>query len=247
MIDPRERYSDLEETIRTAFDGFRAGMWGALPGIVVSYDSTKLTVVVQPAIQGVIQKSDGSVENVNLPLLSDVPVHFPRGGGCTLTFPIYPGGGDECLVVFSSRCIDSWWQNGGVGVLMEPRMHDLSDGFAFIGPFSQATKISNVSTTTVQLRADDHKTYIELDPTGQIVNIVAPGGVNITAPLVNIQGAVAVSKTIAAQQSISTQEQVVAEGNISSAADVLAKTVSLHGHAHSAVATGLGVSGPPVP
>jgi hypothetical protein len=231
--------------------GFGSGMWGAIPGIVESFDAVNLTVVVQPAIQGVVESpgKNGAVVSkfVNLPLLVDVPVYFPRGGGCTLTFPIYPGGGDECLVIFSSRCIDAWWQSGGVQPPYEPRMHSQSDGFALIGPFSQATKISNVSTTAVQLRSDDGSTYVELDPAGQIVNIVAPGGCNITAPLVNIQGALAVSQTIAAQQSISTQEQVVAEGNISSAADVLAKTVSLFGHEHSAVATGLGISGPPVP
>src|SRR5690348_13461634 len=129
-MDPRERYSDHEESIRTAFEGLIAGLWVAIPGIIQSFDSDKLTAVIQPAIQGIVTASDGTASAVNLPLLPDVPVVFQRGGGCTLTFPINPGGGDECLVIFSSRCIDSWWQSGGVQFPLEPRMFDLSDGFA---------------------------------------------------------------------------------------------------------------------
>ena len=32
---------------------------------------------------------------------------------------------------------DSWWQSGGIGVPIESRMHDLSDGFAILAPTSQ--------------------------------------------------------------------------------------------------------------
>ena len=69
-----------------------------------------------------------------------MPVVFPGGGGFALTFPV--AAGDECLVVFASRCIDAWWQSGGVGEPMEPRMHDLSDGFALIGVRSQPAHVS---------------------------------------------------------------------------------------------------------
>ncbi|MFW8450019.1 Gp138 family membrane-puncturing spike protein, partial [Klebsiella pneumoniae] len=69
----------------------------------------------------------GAQVSVNLPLLVDVPVVFPRGGGCTLTFPVKPG--DECLVIFADRCIDFWWQSGGIQEPVDERMHDLSDAF----------------------------------------------------------------------------------------------------------------------
>jgi hypothetical protein len=83
----------------------------------------------------------------------DVPVIFPRGGGCTLTFPVKAG--DECLLIFADRCIDFWWQNGGVQKPVDLRMHDLSDAFAIVGPQSQAHKISGISTSAAQLRTDD--------------------------------------------------------------------------------------------
>ena len=137
-------------------------VWTALPGIIQKFDAGALTCEVQPAIKGRVTQEDGSIQLVNMPLLLDCPVVFPHGGGCTLTFPIKAG--DECLVVFASRGIDYWWQLGGIQPPPEARMHDLSDGFVIPGPWSQAQKISGVSTSAVQLRSDDGAAFIELNP-----------------------------------------------------------------------------------
>ena len=61
-------------------------------------------------------------------------------------------------------------------------MHDLSDGFVFVGVRSQPRVIPNVSTGATQLRSDDGSTLIELDPASQKVRIVAPGGFDVVAP-----------------------------------------------------------------
>ena len=52
---------------------------------------------------------------VALPLLVDVPVVFPRGGGVTLTLPVVPA--MSAFVVFADRCIDI----GGRAEVQEPR------------------------------------------------------------------------------------------------------------------------------
>lgn len=105
---------------------------------------------------------DGSTQSVNLPMLLDCPVGWQGGGGVTLTFPINPG--DECLVVFASRCIDAWWALGGIQEQAELRMHDLSDGFAFVGVRSKPRSFA-VSTDAAQLRTDDGLAYVEVNPT----------------------------------------------------------------------------------
>lgn len=194
-----------------------------MPGIIQSTNiasNGQIAAVVQLAISGVMQSKDGSISSANYPLLHDVPIVWQRGGNCTLTFPIAQG--DECLVVFAARCIDSWWQSGGVNnVPAEARMHDMSDGFAICGPFSKATQISNVSTTTVQLRSNDGEAYVELDPAGHIVNIKAPGGINITGP-------VTVTGTITASQTIKSSTDVQAGSS----------DISLVNHVHSGVQSG---------
>lgn len=164
-MDRRELLNDPEEALRAALDGFRAGLWTAVPGIIQSFNATAQTVEVQPAIKAKLRRPNGDVVSVALPLLVDVPVVFPCGGGFTLTFPITPG--DECLVVFSSRCIDAWWQSGGVQEPMEARMHDLSDGFAFVGARSQV-RTFEVDTSNVQLRSDDGENFIEITPAGTV-------------------------------------------------------------------------------
>lgn len=161
-----ERTADFEEILRTALDGKAAGMWSALPGIVTAVNLTAQTVSVQPSIQGKQTAQDGTQADVTMPLLVDVPIVWPRAGGFALTFPI--AAGDECLVVFGSRCIDSWWQTGEVGPQAEQRMHDLSDGFAIFAPTSQARKLSSVSASNVQLRDDAGTTFIEITPSGEI-------------------------------------------------------------------------------
>ncbi|CAJ0896096.1 Gp138-N domain-containing protein [Ralstonia mannitolilytica] len=162
-----------------------------MPGIIQSFNAGAVTATVQLAIKGIVHAPDGTAQFVNMPLLVDVPVHFPRGGGCTLTFPVAKG--DECLVVFAARCIDGWWQSGGVQAPMDPRIHDLSDGFAFVGFFSQATKIGGISTASTQLRSNDGATYIDLNPSTKKVKIVAPGGFDVIAPLSTFSAGVTIS------------------------------------------------------
>lgn len=189
-MDSRERYDDPEEALRVAMDGLKSGLWTSMPGIIQSFSAGAVTATVQISIKGVVHTPDGKAQFVNMPLLVDVPVHFPRGGNCTLTFPVAKN--DECLVVFAARCIDSWWQSGGIQPPAEPRIHDLSDGFAFVGFFSQTTKIGGISTASAQLRSNDGSTYIDLNPTSQKIKIVAPGGFEVDAPTNLFTGAVTI-------------------------------------------------------
>lgn len=179
-MDPRERINEPEEAQRAALDGRQARIRTAMPGIVTAVDLARQTVSVQPAIQGQQDFPDGSTESVNLPMLVDVPIVWPRAGGFALTFPVKTG--DEVLVVFGDRCIDSWWQSGGIGAPLEPRMHDLSDAFAILAPASQpkAQALPAVSSTSVQLRNLAGTAYIEITEDGDI-NMVSPRDVKTTA------------------------------------------------------------------
>lgn len=162
-----------EQLYNSIFSMLRVSM----PGIIQSFDPIAVTCTVQPAISGQAADELGNYKSQPLPLLLDVPVIFPRGGGCTLTFPVKAG--DECLVIFSDRCIDFWWQNGGVQEPVDPRQHDLSDAFALVGPMSQAQKISAINTSAVELRSDDADTKISLNPSTGKITGTAPGGFDL--------------------------------------------------------------------
>lgn len=246
-----ERLDDFEESLRLAMDGSQSSIWTALPGIVLNVDLEQQTMQVQPAIQGVLYDKDGNSSNVTLPVIADVPIVWPRSGGFSLTFPIKPN--DEVLVIFASRCIDAWFESGGVSAQSELRMHDLSDGFAILSPTSQPNKLSNVSTTNVQLRNDIGTSFVEITPTGA-VNIKSTG--NISVEGTNVEMKASATATITAPAIIlngtvtggSGGGMSLGSGGIVSASG---SSVTIDGkpyetHKHSGVQTGGGITGPVV-
>ena len=176
-VSDQTRSGDLAETFKSERETTKNQIRVALPGIVQSFDPEAVTAIVQPAIRSVETDNDGNRVTKNYPLLVDVPVVFPRGGGCTLTFPVKAG--DECLVIFADRCIDFWWQNGGVQEPVDDRVHDLSDAFCIVGPQSQAQKIRGISGSAVELRSDDGETKLSLNPSSGAITGTAPGGFNL--------------------------------------------------------------------
>ncbi|EIL3224593.1 TPA: Gp138 family membrane-puncturing spike protein [Escherichia coli] len=176
-VPPRAQDGNESQTLEAHRHAIFGSLRVALPGIIQSFDPGTVTCTVQPAIYGQRLGDDGALVSEEIPILPDVPVVFPRGGGCTLTFPVKAG--DECLLVFSDRCIDFWWQSGGVQEPVDPRQHDLSDAFAIVGPQSQAQKISSISTSAVELRSDDGGTKLSLNPSTGSITGTAPGGFNL--------------------------------------------------------------------
>ena len=179
-----------QQFMQAIMDGASEKIRVALPGTILSFDPDAVTCTVQPAIKGYESDAEGAKKSVSISVLVDVPVVFPRGGGCSLTFPVRAG--DECLLVFADRCIDFWWQSGGEQEPVSQRTHHLADAFAIVGPQSQAKKISGVSTSATQLRSDDASTFFELDPATKKIKIVAPGGLDVVTPLATFSQAVTI-------------------------------------------------------
>jgi hypothetical protein len=128
------------------------------------------TASVQPAITENIQIGEEDAKPVKLPLLTDVPIYFPRANGYCITLPIAKG--DECLLVFADMCLDGWWQSGGVQDQMETRRHDLSDAIAIVGITSQPRKVTAYDPGKLQIRTDDQGVITEIDKAEQAVNVV---------------------------------------------------------------------------
>ena len=226
-MQPRERLNDQTEATLAALEGLQSELWTALPAIVRGFDIAKMTAELQPTIQARVLSRDGKAPlpgavpddvfpywRVTMPPLLDVPVVFPSGGGLILTFPIKVG--DEVLVVFSARCIDSWWQQGGVQPQADFRMHDLSDGFAIPGPRSLPNTVTGISASAAQLRTDDGTVFVE----------VGPGGIKLNGP-VEITGDVALT------------------GKLTATGEIKSGTHTLTLHTHGGVASGSGTTNPP--
>lgn len=213
----------------------------SIPGIIQSFDPDAVTAVIQPAIKGVEHDTSGAEISVNLPLLVDVPVVFPRGGGCTLTFPVTAG--DECLVIFADRCIDFWWQSGGIQEPVDGRMHELSDAFCIVGPQSQAKKISGISTTAAQLRTDDGTAFIEVAAGGDIT-ATTTGNATINASEIILNGNVTINGNLS-QGMGDGGGTATMRGPVAVTNDVTAGGKSLMTHTHGGVEHGNDSTGEP--
>ncbi|MBY6798099.1 hypothetical protein HYH85_17965 [Clostridium botulinum] len=176
------RNRNIDEILESDIELFKnmGDSWGnnlrvACPGIIQSFDPESQTVTVQLALREHIYNGYDK-QWIKLPLLLDVPIIIPRAGNYVLTMPIKKD--DECLVIFADMCIDAWYSYGGIQNQIEKRRHDLSDGFAILGAWSQPNKIEDYSTDSCQLRTIDGTTAID----------IKPGEINMNASSVRVNG-----------------------------------------------------------
>lgn len=143
----------------------------ALPAIVKSYDATKQTCDATPAVKRAIDE-----EFETLPVIPNVPVAWPAGGGYLLHFPLTAG--DTVMLVFSEV---AWSKFRGTGVVSEPddlRRHSLSYPIAF--PFARAGA-AGAAGARIVTPGD----FVVGDATAQYVAIAAL----VTAALNTLKGA----------------------------------------------------------
>lgn len=97
-------------------------------GIVQNVYYDDLTVDVQIANKRTLNINKDGTQNVK-----DFPLIRAKIAYCNpfITFPISQG--DECVMLFSDREIESWFINGGVNPEGYPRMHALTDCVALFG------------------------------------------------------------------------------------------------------------------
>ena len=137
--------------------------------------------------------------------------------------------GDDCLVIFADMCMDAWWQNGGTGNSQErKRRHDVSDGFAILGPWSPPNVIADYNTEAAELRTLDGTTKMTL----------ADGEATITATTINLNGNAIVDGSLQSSGSFTAQTAATFGGTtvIQGAQFLL--------HTHTGVTTGTDDTGP---
>jgi hypothetical protein len=144
IIERRELFDRMMKRINTA-----------IPGQIASFDPATQTCSVTPAIK-VRLYLDGKSSDAQLPTYSHVPLIFPFaiGAGFAVTLPVSVG--DSCLLIFSQRCIDNWYQHGGIQPVeagtIGARHHDMNDGFALICGGALPNVLGSWCTDGIELR-----------------------------------------------------------------------------------------------
>jgi hypothetical protein len=205
-VNSRERWDDLGAGIRAGVERGLSNTWTALPVKVVEDTKDGHIVKLQPTIKGKKTDRTGKKTDVEMPILGECPIQYSSGGGFTITHPVSKD--DEGIVVFSSRCIDGWWDKGGIQPQGFERRHNLSDGMYIPGIRSKPRKLGGdgngaasgqmtidlraeqqktkpVSLNSIQIRTDKGDYYIEL--TEDTVNIICKNANIVADEKVQIQ------------------------------------------------------------
>lgn len=156
-------------------------------GTVQSFDSAKQTATATINYKKTFfrKKTDGTYapELSDYPILLDCPVVVLGGGGGALTFPVAKG--DECLVLFNDRAIDTWYQGSTTSPVPSPRLHSISDGLILVGVRSMSNAIDDYDTDGTVLRAGTTKSKIT--PEGKwVLTNEASGSTDLITALYNI-------------------------------------------------------------
>jgi hypothetical protein len=164
-----DQLASLTDAIEAAvLAGFRR-VFTSLPAGLIK-DGDGHTIKAQSNILGLIRKDDGTVEQQSLPPFDTVPVHFAGGGRVVSTHPTLTG--DDGLLVFVSRMLDSWHQSGGQQAPIDPREHHLSDSIFLNGIRSDPRKLKNYRTQSIHHRSTDAKISHDVHPDNGITTKV---------------------------------------------------------------------------
>ena len=125
------RTPSLAEVINFALDQRLGDVRISMPGRVERWDPNKQLIDAQPLVKQHYEDEEGNTQTEALPLIPNVPVVYPSGGGFSLKFPLRRG--DSVLLVFSASSLDRWLDGGGLVDPVDDYRHALADAVAIPG------------------------------------------------------------------------------------------------------------------
>lgn len=175
----QSRSPDGAEVARIIMDAVSAGLFVGRPGKIEVYNPLTQTASIKPLLKNTIIDEEGREETEELPIINEVPVLFPRGGGFFASLPLKKG--DNVLLLFMDRSIDLYMSSTG-NIDIDPidlRQHDISDAVAIsgFGPLPKAIK-EDVSTNAI-FGQDLGGVQVRVTPTGTVeINFASEAGMS---------------------------------------------------------------------
>jgi hypothetical protein len=187
----------LTNLLKRSFVEMMKDVGTSIPGHFLAFDADTQLAQIQIGVVRI----DVNGKKFTPPPLIECPVAFLGGSQYFIEHQIDPG--DECLIIFSQRCIDGWVNTGGVADNPILRFHDFSDAAILPGLRSQPNKINDFQNNGIRLRnkAGDKYIWLKNDDNihikGDIIhdgNQTTTGTINadtkITTPIVTASSSV---------------------------------------------------------
>ena len=194
------------------------------PGILGTFDQDTQTCTVQKAVKGKVTV-DGEQTLKEHPPITNAPLMYLHAvtKGFAITLPYSEK--DPCVLFFSDRSIDNFWERGGVQPPEEGvscRHHHETDAFAFPAVTPKPNAISDWDGDGIAIRNDsrtsftlvrDHDITIQTGESNQTtilvkddgtVTITAPTKVKVDTPLTEFTGDVQIDGSVAVKGTYGT-------------------------------------------
>jgi len=159
--------------LEQALDSMLRQAMFTLPGRVMAFDPETQLASVECGVQRVV-----SGKGRTIPVVENVPVHFPGDNGWYFFHQITPEK-TEGLIHFSQRAIDTWIDQGGPVAPHDLRLLSEKDAFFVPGVRSQPNKIPDLPTDGAGVSSYDGSTRLHLRESGDVTvlagNSVAVG------------------------------------------------------------------------
>jgi len=215
------------------------------PGEIVEFDPVTQFATVRVAIEQYFKwlgKEEEEYTKVPKPLIYDVPVQFPFGGGYSITMPVKSG--DSCLVIFAQRGIDHWLYDG----LMEAgkldnrpspqhlRYYNHTDALCIVGFNPETKPVTDFNPDHLVIRNKENTTKITIKPEEVVVDAVSTVVVNSPDVVVNATTVTMNATTVAVNGNLTISGTTTSQGEVTGNGVGL----SSHKHAHGTPNTSTG-------
>jgi len=151
----------LYQFVQNAIEQRLFELFTAMPGKVVSYESSTALATIEPQIKR--KYIDG--DSFTLPLITHVPVMHPRTSKAHMRLPVAVG--DTGLIIWSQRSIDIWLEQGRAVDPEDSRKFNISDAAFYPGLFAKNSLMAiSGSVTSMELKND--KAFIDIESNGTI-------------------------------------------------------------------------------
>lgn len=171
---------DLKELLDRKREKWFADLNCVSVGKIESFSTADQTATISISY---LKQKQNTGDFVSYPVILKCPCVVMNGGGAYVSFPITTG--DECLVLFCDREIDTWLETGGVNQPRSSRTHDLTDAVALVGIKSLPNSITSYYNG-FQIFYKSSK--INIDASGNVtvnsaakVDVIATGNVSVDA------------------------------------------------------------------
>lgn len=146
-----EQFNDV---VRNIVVNYMSNINTCLPATIETYDPATKKASVKPLLKRTLNGQE-----IDTPVIENVPVIFPCTATAVVSLPINTG--DGCLIVFSQRSIDDWLSKGGNIAPTDPRLFDLSDAIAIPGLFNFKDSGRTITGENVEIYNDNGKVEIQ--------------------------------------------------------------------------------------